>query len=362
MSAKDFYKILGVPENASQAEIQKSFRKLAQKYHPDANPNDKHTEKKFKEINEAYQVLKDKEKRTQYDEMRKYGAFQGFGNNQQGRSYKGADFSEIFGRGKSGGGFGNFGDIFGDIFGFGGSSKRTAAKGDDIIVSVNVPFRTAAVGGKQTITINSPSVCQHCNGTGGEPGSSESVCPQCRGKGTINIKQGNFVVSNTCPTCLGRGKVFSQNCNVCYGTGEVTDKKTLNISIPAGISEGEKIRLRGQGEEGRGGKPRGDLIITVHIENDPFFERKNYDIYANIDISLKNAIAGTKIKIGTIFGDKVILKIPPYTESGTKFRIQGKGIHKGSNVGDMFVTVNTKLPKNLSEDKKNEIIKLLEDE
>ncbi|MFP4458154.1 MAG: molecular chaperone DnaJ [Candidatus Zixiibacteriota bacterium] len=361
MASKDFYKILGVSENADDDEIKKAFRKLAKKYHPDSNKDDPDAEKKFQEINEAYQVLKDKEKRAEYDQMRKYGAYGGFGGggaSGQRRSYRSSgqsfDFGDIFGKG--------FGNIFGDMFSQNAQStgqRQRPRKGRDISVNITIPFRKAATGGKHKISLRMNSVCSHCHGTGGEPGAEEQICPTCGGRGVISHGQGTFAVSSTCPNCGGRGKVYSQTCTKCGGSGEEEGIKTFMINIPPGTEDGDKIRLRGQGEPAAAGGSPGDLIVITKVAGDKFFERKGKNIEAEITISLNQAINGTKVKIKTIHGDKILLKIPPDTQPGTKLRIPKQGIKKGIKPGDMFVIVNVKIPK-LSEEKKKKLNQILE--
>ncbi len=362
MDQKDYYKILGISENASDDEIKKAFRRLARKYHPDSNKKDPDAEKKFKEVSEAYQVLKDKKKREEYDTIRKYGGFRPGGGGFNAGGGQSFDFSEIFknrGGSRTGGGFGGFGSIFDDLFRSGGQSKPSRRRGSDVHVEIEIPFRKAIKGGKHTIRLKATETCKACGGTGGKPGAPETTCPQCSGTGTIVTGQGGFSISQTCPTCMGRGKVYTQACPDCHGTGKDETIKTININIPKGIEDGGKIRLRGQGNPGENGGSSGDLIITVKIEKDAFYTRKGKDLEAQITIPLSKALSGTKIKLNTIDGQKVMLTIPPLTQPGTRFRIPGKGAQEG---GDMIVEVAVSIPKDLTGEQIEKITEILEQE
>lgn len=344
---KDYYKVLGVPENATDKDIKKAFRKLAQKYHPDANPNNKAAEEHFKEINEAYQTLSDKEKRKQYNQMRKYGAFGGFGgapphNGAQGGMH--FDIGDLFKN------FGGLGDMFGDMFSGGRTHQsRKHRRGANLNADVTIPLRMAVKGGKRTIRLHVPITCPHCGGTGSEPGTKPQKCPTCGGRGFIFERQGAFSVQHICPTCLGKGTISLHPCTVCGGSGKVERVKTFIVNIPAGVSDGTPIRLKGQGEPG---DPPGDLIVTVHIKPDPFFDIKGKDVYVHIPITLKQALTGTKIKVRTVSGDKVLIKIPSGVQPGKKLRIRGKGVVKGKSRGDMYVVVDVKLPEKLTKEQR----------
>mgnify|MGYP001431576287 CR=1 FL=1 len=360
MEQKDYYKTLGISDNATDEEIKKAFRRLARKYHPDANKKDPDAEKKFKEVSEAYQVLKDKKKRDEYDTIRKYGGFGGFnpgaGGTGGGASF---DFSDLFRRGnrKSGGGFGGFGSIFDDMFGGGSQRQQTARRrGSDVNVEVEIPFRKAVQGGKHTIRLKATETCDVCGGTGGKPGTQETVCPTCGGSGSVVSGQGGFSISRPCPTCMGRGRIHTESCPECNGTGHRERIKTININIPKGIEDNAKIRLRGQGSPGENGGNPGDLIVTVKIGSDRFFKRNGSNLEAEMKIPLAKALSGTKVKITTIEGEKVMLRIPPLTVAGTRFRIPGKGAVPG---GDLFITIEVELPNDLEQEKIDQIIEIL---
>jgi len=368
---KDFYNILGVAENASKAEIKKSFRSLAKKYHPDRNPGDKSAEERFKDISEAYDVLNDDKKRQQYDMMRKYGgAYAGSGGpGGQG----GFDFSN-FGNGtfrtEDLGGFGSFADIFSSIFGdndiFGqagrGSSRRgkTALRGNDLSLNLSINFEDAISGTKKTIALNKPETCLNCSGSGAEPGSGQETCPQCGGRGTISTAQGAFSVSRPCPRCLGRGVMPGKACRVCGGTGQTKVKKRINIKIPAGIDDGGKIRLRGMGYPGRNGGADGDLIVTVDVKKHQQFDRKGNDIYTKVEISYPQAVLGCKIPVKTLT-KSINLTIPPGTVHGTKLRLKGMGLSVNGGQGDQYVEIIINVPDKVS-DKQKKILEELQKE
>jgi len=366
--SKDFYNILGVAENASKDEIKKSFRSLAKKYHPDRNPGDKKAEEKFKDISEAYEVLNDEKKRQQYDMMRKYGGtFAGAGGpGGPGGGAGGFDFSH-FGNGgfraEDLGGFGSFADIFSSIFGGGdifsgqagagrGARRRTAStRGSDLALTLSVGFEESISGTKKTISLNKPETCQVCSGTGAEPGSGQQTCPQCGGRGTISTAQGAFSVSRPCPRCLGRGVLPGRACRVCNGSGQVKQKKKINIKIPAGIENGGKIRLRGMGNPGRNGGQNGDLLITVNVNKNQQFDRKGNDIFTKVEITYPQAVLGCKVPVKTLT-KSINLSIPPGTTHGTKLRLKGMGLAVNGSQGDQYVEVNIVVPKNVNEKQK----------
>ena len=356
---KDFYKILGVPEGATVEQIKKAYRSLAKKYHPDANPNNEQAENKFKEINEAYEVLSDKEKRAKYEQMRKWGAgsFSGY---DSGRAHPGTstqydfgDLSSIFGdfgsRGE-GGGFGSFADIFSSIFGEGGGAFRSqgygrgnrAMSGEDLYSEMEVPFETAAQGGQMAFHINVTDTCPVCHGDGAAPGSKPVACPECGGRGTINFTQGNFSISRPCPRCLGRGIIIAQPCPRCRGTGSITEPREISVKIPLGIQSGQTIRLKGLGNPGMNSGSPGDLYLKINIAPHHFFWRDGLDIHARVHISDNLAALGTKVRVRTITGKKVELKIPLGTRSGAKFRLKGLGIAADGQKGDMIVEIDVR--------------------
>jgi len=369
--SKDFYNVLGVPENAAKDDIKKSFRKLAKQYHPDRNPGNKAAEARFKEITEAYEVLGDDKKREQYDMMRKYGAFGGgFGPGAAGTG--GFDPSQFGGsfRFEDLGGFGSFADIFSSIFGdediFSGARrgrKPQPRKGSDLAINLSVSFEESISGTGKTIILNKPSLCDICRGSGEEPGSGQQICPQCSGRGSVSYAQGAFSISRPCPRCLGRGAIPGRPCFKCSGTGRVKEKKKVRIKIPAGINDGGKVRLRGMGNPGDNGGPEGDLVITVNVGENQQFKRQGNDIYTTAEISFPQAVLGSKIPIKTLTRT-VNLSIPPGTKSGTKLRLRGMGLTVNGSQGDQFVEIDIKVPKEISPKQKElleELAKTMQD-
>jgi len=361
---KDFYSVLGVSSSASQDEIKKAYRKLAKKHHPDANAADPKAAERFKEISEANNVLGDSEKRKQYDEMRRLGAFDGggFGGFGGGRSSRGA--GAYGGAGGGGptinfqdfdiGGLGGLGDLFSSMFG-GGDTRETARqrgpeKGQTVEATLDIPFRTAARGGKVPIDLEVSEECPTCHGTGAAPGASLKICPECDGRGVISFGQGGFAVNRTCPVCLGRGQVPTEACPTCHGTGDVRAKRKVLINVPAGVDTGSKIRLKGQGGKGPQGGPAGDLIITFNVLADKFYRRDGLDVIATVPLNIAQATLGTKISVRTLAAKKVAIKIPPGTPSGKRFRVRGQGIQKGEKKGDLIVEVSIQVPEKLSEE------------
>jgi len=346
VASKDFYQLLGVSEKATPEEIKKAYRRLAKKYHPDANPNNAQAAEMFKQISEAHGVLSDADKRKKYDMMRRLGAFdptarrpasQGAG----GRGGAGAGETFDFGD------FGSMGlgDIFSSIFGRG---RKDEPKGETVEATLEIPFRTAALGGKVPISLSMNDTCATCGGNGAAPGATLSQCPECNGRGTISFGQGGFAVNRPCPMCRGRGKVPSEKCPTCGGAGETRSEKRVMISVPPATETGLKIRLKGQGERGGGGKPPGDLLVTFQVQPDSFFRRDGLDLICDVTINLAQAAFGTRLRVKTLDGQKVLLKIPAGTQPGRKFRIKGQGIAKGERRGDMLVTVQVTVPEQLS--------------
>jgi molecular chaperone DnaJ len=360
--SKDYYEILGVAENASQDEIKKAYRKLAKKHHPDANPDDPETEERFKEISEAYRVLSDPERRQKYDRMRKFGGMDAFG----GRGARGGAAGSGAARGPQGRGgfsfedlsdmgFGGLGDIFSSIFDRGGRGQRKTARrgperGRNVEYEVTVPFRTAVRGGKVRVDVPIREECATCDGSGAAPGATLETCEQCGGRGTVSFGQGGFSVNRPCPACMGRGRIPSDRCRVCNGQGEVRTRRKIKVKIPAGVEDGSRIRLSGQGERGPGGGPSGDLVIRVRVKDDPFFERHGLNLVSEVPINLAQALLGSRIRVRTVDGKKVVLRIPPGTQSGTSFRIRGQGVQKEQQRGDQLVRVRIEVPEELSEE------------
>ncbi len=355
---KDFYAILGVPASATQDEIKKQYRKLAAKHHPDKNPNDAKAAERFKEISEAYQVLGDAQKRRQYDDMRRLGAFGGMGGFGGGAGPRpgpaggpgagfpgGFRFEEV-----DLGGLGGLGDIFSSMFGGGGKARRGPERGQDVEVNLEVPFRTAVLGGKVTIDLEVNEECGVCKGTGGAPGSKMQVCPECGGRGSISFGQGGFAVQRPCPQCLGRGSVPTQRCATCSGAGEVRAKRKIAVTVPVGADTGTKIRLKGQGGHGARSGPPGDLFITFMVQPDRFYKREGLDLIATVLINIAQATLGSKINVKTIDGKKVSIRIPHGTASGKRFRVRGQGVKKGQEHGDLIVEVEITVPEQLTEE------------
>jgi molecular chaperone DnaJ len=361
---KDFYAVLGVPSTATQDEVKKAYRKLAKKYHPDANASDPKAAERFKEISEANNVLGDAEKRKQYDEMRRLGAFDGFGFGGGGGARRGPAGPRP-GAGPAGanpnvnfqdfdiGGLGGLGDLFGSIFGGNARGQTRSAgpqRGQNIETTLEIPFRTAARGGKVTVDLEVNEECGTCHGNGAAPGASMKTCPECNGRGSVSFGQGGFAVNRPCPVCLGRGQVPSQPCPTCKGSGEVRTRKKVAISVPPGVDTGSKIRLKGQGGKGSGNGPAGDLLITFNVLPDKFYKREGLDVIAQLPLNIVQATLGSKVSVNTLDGKKVAIRIPPGTASGKRFRVRGQGIHKGNENGDLIVEVKIEAPEKLSEE------------
>jgi molecular chaperone DnaJ len=358
---KDYYAVLGVPASATQDEIKKKYRKLAAKHHPDKNPNDPKAAETFKEISEAYQVLGDAEKRKQYDQMRRLGAFGGFGGAGAGGPRRGGpppgsaggpnvNFEEF-----DIGGLGGLGDIFSSMFGggagkTGGTRARGPERGQDVEAQLTVPFRTAALGGKVPIELEVNEECATCHGSGAAPGAKISTCPECNGRGTISFGQGGFAVQRPCPMCLGKGTVPSERCPTCNGAGEVRVRKKMMITAPPGVDTGTKIRLKGQGGRGLRNGPPGDLLITFQVEPDRFFKREGLDLIAPVKINIAQATLGSKISVTTLEGKKVAIRIPAGTPTNKRFRVPGQGIKKDDTTGDLIVEVEVSVPEKLTEE------------
>ncbi|HET7584100.1 MAG TPA: J domain-containing protein [Gemmatimonadaceae bacterium] len=355
---KDYYGVLGVAATATQDEIKKQYRRLAKQYHPDRNPNDAKAAERFKEISEAYNVVGDAEKRKQYDEMRRLGAFGGFGGGRRpgaGGARPGAGAPG--GAGPGGGfhfedfdigGLGGLGDLFSSMFGGRGGRARQPERGETVEVSVDVPFRVAALGGKVPVQIEVTEECPTCAGTGAAPGATLKTCPECNGRGTISFGQGGFAVQRPCPMCMGRGQIPSERCPTCTGTGEVRATKKVVITVPEGTDTGSRVRLSGQGGKGANGGPPGDLLITFRVLADRFFRREGLDLIAQVPINIAQATLGSKVSVRTLAGKKVTLRIPPGTPGGKRFRVRGQGIKKGTQQGDMIVEVAITVPEQLT--------------
>jgi molecular chaperone DnaJ len=358
---KDFYAVLGVGSNASQDEIKKAYRKLAKKYHPDANASDAKAAERFKEISEANNVLGNSAKRKQYDEMRRLGAFDGGGFGGFGGGARSARGPGARGGAQSInfedfdiGGLGGLGDLFSSMFG-GGEARQSARprgpeKGQTVEATLDIPFRTAARGGKVPIELEVSEECGTCHGSGAAPGAQLKTCPECNGRGVISFGQGGFAVNRPCPVCLGKGQVPTEPCPTCHGSGEVRARRKVLVNVPPGVDTGSKIRLKGQGGKGNANGPPGDLVITFNVLPDKFYRRDGLDVIATVPLNIAQATLGTKISVRTLDGKKVAIKIPPGTPSGKRFRVRGQGIQKGDTKGDLIVEVSIQVPEKLSEE------------
>jgi molecular chaperone DnaJ len=340
MEKKDYYEILGVPRNASEEEIRKAYRQLAKKYHPDANPNDrKRAEEKFKEINEAYQVLIDPQKRKLYDMYGHAGVDQAYAARSASSAYE-----DIFERFE---GFSDVFDIFEDFFGR-RTRRKTGVKGADLRYDLTLSFYEAVFGTEKNIEIPKMEICPSCNGTGAKDGKAFRTCSVCGGTGERRYGSGFFSISTTCEKCKGEGKIIDVPCSECHRTGRIKRMKKISIKIPAGVDNGSTLRIPKEGEPGIGGGSPGDLYIIIHVEEHEIFKRENDDIICEVPISFVQAALGAEIEVPTLDG-KVIMKIPPGTQSGKVFRLSGKGVPnvKGYGRGDQYVKVIVEVPKNL---------------
>nr|WP_263325674.1 molecular chaperone DnaJ [Neobacillus sp. Marseille-Q6967] len=343
MSKRDYYEVLGVSKGASKDEIKKAYRKLSKKYHPDINKEPDAAEK-FKEIAEAYEVLSDDQKKAHYDQFGHTDPNQGFGG--------GADF---------GGGFGGFEDIFNTFFGGGGGTRRrdpnAPRQGADLQYTMTISFEEAAFGKETDIEIPREETCETCNGSGAKPGTKPETCKHCNGSGQLNVEQntpfGRIVNRRTCNHCNGTGKEIKHKCSTCGGAGKVRKRKKIHVKIPAGIDDGQQLRIAGQGEGGINGGPSGDLYIVFHVREHEFFERDGDDVYCEMPITFVQASLGDDIEVPTLHG-KVKVKVPAGTQTGTKFRLKGKGIPnvRGYGVGDQHIIVRIITPTKLTDKQK----------
>lgn len=349
---RDYYEVLGVDKGADDATLKRAYRKLAKKYHPDMNPGDKDAEMKFKEASEAYAVLSDPEKRRQYDQFG-HAAFEQGGGGAGGFDFNGADMGDIFG------------DIFGDLFG-GGRTRRAnngPMKGANLRAAVNITFEEAVFGCEKQLELNLKDECTTCHGTGAKPGTNPETCQKCGGKGQVVFTQQSLfgMVRNvqTCPDCNGTGKVIKDKCTACHGTGYTSSRKKIAVTIPAGIDDGQSIRIREKGEPGINGGPRGDLLVEVRVARHPIFQRQDMNIFSTAPISFAQAALGGQVRISTVDGD-VLYDVKPGTQTDTKVRLKGKGVPSLRNKalrGDHYVTLVVQVPAKLNDEAKEALRK-----
>lgn len=350
MSSKDFYETLGVARSASDDEIKKAYRKLAMKYHPDRNPGNAEAEEKFKEIQKAYDILSDKQKRSAYDQYGHAGVDPNMGGGGFGGGFGGFGGAQGF----------DFGDIFSQMFGGTAGGRQPNYQGADLQYAVEITLEEAAKGIKKRITIPTYEECDVCHGSGAKAGTSATTCSTCHGTGTIHVRQAIFQMQQTCPTCHGTGKEIKDPCVKCRGEGRVKTTKTVEVNIPAGIDDGQRIRLSGEGEPGMHGAPSGDLYVVVHVKEHKTFERNGLDLHCEMPISFAIAALGGEVEVPTLDG-KVKLSIPKETQTGRRMRVKGKGIKslRSSAVGDLYCHVVVETPVNLT-DRQKELLEEFE--
>ncbi len=352
MSKRDYYEVLGASKNASEAELKKAYRRAAQKYHPDRNPDDKEALEKFKECKEAWEVLGDSQKRAAYDQF----------------GHAGVDPSMRGGYGPGAAGAGSFNDIFGDVFGDifgggrGGRGGQRVYRGSDLRYNLELSLEDAVAGTEVKIRIPTQVTCTDCGGSGAKKGSQPKTCTTCGGHGQVRMQQGFFSLQQTCPHCQGSGTVISDPCNTCHGKGRVQERKTLSVKVPAGVDTGDRIRLAGEGEAGENGGPPGDLYVQIQVKEHPIFRRDENNLYCEVPISIVTAALGGELEVPTLNG-RVNLKIPPETQTGKMFRMRGKGVKpvRGGAVGDLICRVSVETPVNLTH-KQKDLLKQLSSE
>ena len=357
MSKRDFYEVLGVSKGASAEELKKAYRSKAKELHPDRNKDNPKSEAQFKEVNEAYEVLKDADKKAAYD---RYGhaAFEGGmgGARRGGQGFHQGDFASAFSD--------VFDDLFGDIMGRGGAGgKQRAQRGSDLRYNLKIRLEDAFKGMTRTIQVPTSVSCSHCNGTGAEGGSEPQTCPTCSGMGKVRAQNGFFTVERTCPTCAGAGHIIKNPCKHCHGSGRIEKERALSVNIPAGVETGTRIRLAGEGEAGLRGGPSGDLYIFIEVEEHPIFQRDAGNLYCRVPVSMTSAALGGDIEVPTIDGGRSRVKIPSGSQSGTQMRLRGKGMPalRGGAPGDMFIELAVETPVNLSSRQK-ELLREFEEE
>ncbi|NLT91789.1 MAG: molecular chaperone DnaJ [Actinobacteria bacterium] len=365
----DYYQTLGVSKNASQDEIKKSFRKLARQYHPDKNPGDKAAEDKFKEVNQAYETLSDPEKRKQYDELSRLGAFgagPGGGFRPGAGGAQGFD-PRIFQQWQSQGGgaqfeMGDLGDLLGNLFGGAGPGRgrrRQSERGADLQADVTVSFDDALHGVTVRVPVEKQDTCVTCHGSGAKPGTTPKVCPECQGRGMVARNQGPFALSEPCPRCHGQGTIIEQPCATCHGTGVQTRTRRYNVKIPAGVKDGSRIRIKGKGEAGLRGGPAGDLYVRVRVETDELFVRRGDDLVVDVPVTVAEAALGATVKVPTPGGGRVSLKVPAGSQDGRCLRLRGKGMPKlKGGHGNLLVKLRVTIPAKLTREQKQLFEKL----
>ena len=348
----DYYGVLGVSEKASPEEIKRAYFRLAKKYHPDRNPDNKSAEAQFKQVNEAYETLSDPQKRSRYDQLRHFrreGIFTGAGGPG---GFRFQDLGDLLGgEGISFSDLGGIGGIFRRFFSQGGAGQGRAhpQRGEDIEADVEIPFATAVSGGKVTVRVPREEACSRCRGSGAEPGSTTENCPQCGGRGIVEQFQGSFGMSRPCPRCFGRGQIISQPCRECGGRGAVRRERRLEVTIPKGVADGARLRLSGQGEAGPVGGPAGNLYVRVRVRPDEKFRRKGLDIYSDVTIDMFQAALGTTVEVPTLDG-QVDLKVPAGTQPESLLRLRGRGVAAADGRrGDEYVRVHVRVPRRLSD-------------
>lgn len=345
MSKRDLYEVLGVSKTSTDEEIKKAYKRLAMKYHPDRNQGDKKAEESFKEVNSAYEILSDKQKRAAYDQFGHAGVDPSMGGGQGGRGF---DFGD------------SFGDIFSEFFGGGRSNGRTQARrGGDLLHQLSLTLEQAVKGEKLTIKVPTLVSCSPCNGKGTADGSAPDTCPSCKGAGQVRIQQGFIAMQQTCPQCRGAGQVIKNPCRSCHGTGRQRDYKTLSVSIPAGVDTGDRVRLAGEGEIGERGAPSGDLYVEMQVKEHDIFKREDNHLYCEVPISFMTATLGGDIEVPTLLDGKLKLKIQEGTQTGKVYRLRGQGVRsvRGGSTGDLLCKVIIETPVKLTDAQKAMLLK-----